>query len=94
MNRCHAYQLRALALVEAIKKWLVLEVIGVDFLVRHSKVFLQAIGKYAHLQFDSFFCQRRFDEFQDLGVRHRLGPHHQIGSLQGIRQQQDQPAQQ
>src|SRR5690606_32241821 len=69
----HADQLGALALVELIEVRLVLEEVGVQALLGDLNVGLHVVGEDLHLEVDALFGQRRLDELENLGVRHRRG---------------------
>ncbi|MCY1420363.1 hypothetical protein D9M71_359790 [compost metagenome] len=78
MHAGHGDQVGALALVEVVQVRPGLEVVGVQAFLRDLHVRLHVVGEHLHFEVDAFLRQGRLDQFEDLGVGHRRGGHHQF----------------
>ncbi len=83
MHAGYADQIGALALVEFIQVRLMLEEVGVQALLGDLDVRLHVVGEDLHVQRYALLGQLRFDELQQLRVRHGGGSHVQGFGLRG-----------
>ncbi|CUJ06074.1 Uncharacterised protein [Achromobacter xylosoxidans] len=87
-ERLHVHQgdrhQRGLAvLVEGIQVRLVLEEVGIELLVGQLQVGLHVVVEHLDVEFHAFLGQLRLDHFQDLGMRHLGGAHHDLFGMGG-----------